>query len=113
MIPICILLKSQRLKEHPLIQINLPPIIIPTNRIADSHPFLAGVNSRSHSEKESNKNGKWQRMNTTCRGEEERDTENLNGIACIGPAADERQPVVEPAVASKLEGRLKVMAIFI
>ena len=44
--------------QYPVIQINLPPIIIPTKRIADSHPFLAGVNSRSHSEKESNKNGK-------------------------------------------------------
>ena len=54
-----------------------------------------------------------QRINATCRGEEERDTENLNSIAGISPAADERQPVVEPAVASKLEGRLKVMAIFI
>ena len=52
-------------------------------------------------------------MNATCRREEERDTENLNSVACVGPAADERQPVVELAVASKLEGRLKVMAIFI
>ena len=52
-------------------------------------------------------------MNATCRREEERDAENLNGIAGIGPAADERQPVVEPAVASELESRLKFMAIFI
>ena len=81
------------------------PIIIPTKRIADSHPFLAGVSSKSHSEELIY----FQEEYTfsfchTCRGQEEGDAEDLNGVTGICPATDECQPVVEPAIAGQIKG---------